>query len=102
MALKEWFSTVQSSVVQCVRGVLRWASVPDDQWPPDKAARSTVASDFGSHQYGDRRQEIVFIGCAMDEAAICQQLDEALLADDEMAKYCANWAKQQDPPHAFL
>lgn len=79
-----------------------WATVPDDEWPPDEAARSTLASDFGDHGFGDRRQEIVFIGCAMDETAICSQLDEALLTDDEMTKYSLKWATQMDPPHAFV
>lgn len=36
--------------------------------------------------YGDRRQEIVFIGVGMEEAKICEQLDGALLNDEEMAK----------------
>jgi hypothetical protein len=36
--------------------------------------------DLGS-DYGDRRQEIVFIGAGMDRAAIETQLDSALLTD---------------------
>ncbi len=37
-------------------------------------------------EYGDRRQEIVFIGVSMEEDNICAQLDGALLTDEEMVK----------------
>jgi len=46
-------------------------------------------------------QEIVFIGAGMDEAAISKQLDAALLTDEELRKYVANWASSPDPPHAL-
>ena len=36
-------------------------------------------------------QEIVFIGAGMDEAAICKQLDGALVTDDEFERYAAKW-----------
>lgn len=35
----------------------------------------------------------------MDEAAIGSQLDTALLSDEEMVKYRANYARTPDPPH---
>ena len=38
-----------------------------------------------------RRQEIVFIGAGMDEAAISKQLDQALLTDAEMGEYDARY-----------
>jgi hypothetical protein len=43
-------------------------------------------SDFDG-KYGDRRQEIVFIGAGMDEKAICDQLDSALLTNEEIQQY---------------
>ena len=48
-----------------------------------------------------RLQEIVFIGAGMDAAAISEQLDSALLNDEELKKYVANWASVPDPPHAL-
>lgn len=48
-----------------------------------------------------RLQEIVFIGAGMDAAAISEQLDSALLTDEELKKYEANWASVPDPPHAL-
>ncbi|CAE7644312.1 unnamed protein product, partial [Symbiodinium pilosum] len=43
-------------------------------------------------EWGDRRQEIVFIGQRLDEAAIREMLDECLLTDAEMLSY----KKKQD------
>ena len=63
-------------------------AVPDEDWPTDPAQVQAVTADFDpSSKYGDRRQEIVFIGVNMNEAAISSQLDEALLTDPEMAEY---------------
>jgi hypothetical protein len=59
-----------------------------------------VLSDFdlvGS--YGDRRQEIVFIGAEMDREAIEAQLDGSLLTREEMETYAKQYAGTPDPPH---
>jgi hypothetical protein len=42
-------------------------------------------------EYGDRRQELVFIGIDMDRHAICTQLDAALLTHEEMALGWEQW-----------
>ena len=47
--------------------------------------------------WGDRRQEIVFIGVEMDEAWLRLQLEACLLTDGEMAKGVKAWAKLPDP-----
>jgi G3E family GTPase len=71
----------------------RWACVPDDEWPSDPTQRKVITSDFDLETpYGDRRQEIVFIGANMDERAICDQLDTALLNDEELVKYHERYA----------
>lgn len=58
------------------------------------------SQDFDIHTtYGDRRQEIVFIGVSMDEGKICAQLDGALLTEEEMVKYVQRWAAHADPVH---
>ena len=46
---------------------------------------------FLAHWLLCRRQEIVFIGAGMDEAAISKQLDQALLTDAEMGEYDARY-----------
>ena len=55
-----------------------WASVPKERWPTHPDALKEVASKW-QEPWGDRRQEIVFIGHGMDEAALRAQLDAALV-----------------------
>ena len=47
--------------------------------------------------YGDRRQEIVFIGMQMDREALCARLDAALLNDEEFAVGPDLWLGFEDP-----
>ena len=59
--------------------------MPHSEWPTGSDQRRSIMLDFDTGgDVGDRRQEIVFIGVGMDEAAITAQLDGALLSDDEM------------------
>jgi G3E family GTPase len=52
-------------------------------WPIDKDIIESIERDFAG-QWGDRRQEIVFIGEGIDARQISQALDECLLNDKEM------------------
>ncbi len=57
----------------------RWgASVPHQNWPDDAAWRATLAG-YWDDVYGDRRQELVFIGAGMDEVGIRAALDDCLV-----------------------
>ena len=47
--------------------------------------------------YGDRRQEIVFIGADMDRAELERRLDAALVTPEEMEQGPASWACMDDP-----
>ncbi len=42
-------------------------------------------------EYGDRRQELVFIGNGLDEVTLRARLDAALLTDEEMAAGPESW-----------
>jgi G3E family GTPase len=55
-----------------------WASVPKERWPTHPDALKEVAANW-QDPWGDRRQEIVFIGSGMDEAALRARLDAALV-----------------------
>lgn len=55
-----------------------WAAVPRDRWPTHPQALEEVAAKW-AEPWGDRRQELVFIGTGMDEEAIRTRLDAALL-----------------------
>jgi G3E family GTPase len=65
-------------------------------WPADPDWRARAMS-FWQEPYGDRRQEIVFIGTGMDERALRAALDACLLDEAEMAKGPAAWAALPDP-----
>ncbi|MCY4207370.1 MAG: zinc metallochaperone GTPase ZigA [Roseovarius sp.] len=65
------------------RGIGRWwAAVPRERWPEGEHFDQVIKRQWSEH-YGDRRQEIVFIGlnAEMDEDKIRLQLDECLIED---------------------
>ncbi|MEL7445187.1 MAG: GTP-binding protein [Pseudomonadota bacterium] len=55
-----------------------WASVPKERWPDEESARSYMQAHW-EEPWGDRRQEIVFIGAGIDQVALTSKLDAALL-----------------------
>jgi G3E family GTPase len=61
-----------------------WASVPKDRWPDHDGMQSYMTAHW-QEPWGDRRQEIVFIGAGIDWADIKGRLDAALLSE-ELAK----------------
>jgi G3E family GTPase len=73
-----------------------WAAVPKSQWPQDPSYRATIAEKF-SGPFGDRRQELVFIGQELDEIAARSALDSCLLTDEELAAGPKRWCSYPDP-----
>ncbi len=58
-----------------------WAAVPKERWPDQEAARAYLAHHW-VEPWGDRRQEIVFIGSDIDWAALKARLDACLVPED--------------------
>jgi G3E family GTPase len=54
-----------------------WSAVPQEQWP-DRSGLEDYLSSVWDPVYGDRRQEIVFIGIDMDPVSITARLDACL------------------------
>lgn len=55
-----------------------WDAVPRKHWPDHSEWKDQVAAKWDD-VFGDRRQEIVFIGTAMDEASLRARLDDCLV-----------------------
>jgi G3E family GTPase len=73
-----------------------WADVPKVQWPEGVKARERIAKNW-AEPYGDRRQEMVFIGVGIDPVEITSELDACLLTEEEMAEGVKGWSRLADP-----
>ena len=73
-----------------------WAALPRSEWPEGQEQTDFILQDFQG-EFGDRRQELVFIGIDIDVQAITAALDACLLNDDEMTKYKEMAAKHLPP-----
>jgi G3E family GTPase len=73
-----------------------YAALPRDAWPEDPEARAALEADW-QEPWGDRRQELVFIGVGLDEAKVRAKLDGALLTPAELAKGPSAWRRLPDP-----
>ncbi|KAJ5422893.1 hypothetical protein N7445_011001 [Penicillium cf. griseofulvum] len=80
----EWSQAGGMMTVGC--GGPWFAEVPDEVWPEDQDVRESIQNDFQG-PWGDRRQELVFIGEGIDSAKISALLDECLLDDKDMKKW---------------
>lgn len=57
-----------------------WAAVPRNRWPDHPEWKAILTRHWHS-VWGDRRQELVFIGAGMDQEAITAALDACLLGE---------------------
>ena len=65
------------------KGIGRWwVSIPRNRWP-DPVAVEEVVKRYWTNEYGDRRQEIVFIGLKdqINEDVLRKKLDDCLVKD---------------------
>ncbi|MCJ2128564.1 zinc metallochaperone GTPase ZigA [Methylobacterium sp. E-045] len=63
-----------------------WACVPKARWPEDAEWRIHLSRNW-SEAWGDRRQELVFIGTDLDRAAITAALDACLIGSEDVTRF---------------
>ncbi|MEM1114695.1 MAG: zinc metallochaperone GTPase ZigA [Pseudomonadota bacterium] len=73
-----------------------WKAVPRSSWPEDEEYLASIENNW-VEPFGDMRQELVFIGQGLDEAAIRQALDACLLSEEEMLQGRDYWLSLDDP-----
>jgi len=73
-----------------------WASIDKANWPTESSYLSEISCTW-QEPYGDRRQEMVFIGMNMDEANLRERLNHCLLTENEIRQGEKKWKKFRDP-----
>ena len=75
-----------------------WAAMPKERWPEDPDLVAKVKEGWHKH-WGDRRQQLVFIGTSeMNEAALRGELDGCLVDVPQTGKVdTKQWARLADP-----
>ena len=73
-----------------------WSSVPTNSWPKDEESINNIRDQW-EEPFGDKRQELVFIGQGLDKEAMLDDLNKCLLSEDELLKGESYWETLDDP-----
>ena len=73
-----------------------WSSVPVNSWPTDEESIDNIRDQW-EEPFGDKRQELVFIGQSLDKEAMLEDLNKCLLSEDELLKGESYWETLDDP-----
>ena len=73
-----------------------WSSVPVNSWPTDEESINNIRDQW-EEPFGDKRQELVFIGQSLDKEAMLDDLNKCLLSEDELLKGESYWETLDDP-----
>lgn len=89
-----WSQAGQVVTLECAG---RWyAASPQSEWPTDQDDIDLIKSDW-DEVYGDRGQELVFIGQDLDEAKATESLGSCLVTDEEDKGGVPVWKRFKDP-----
>ncbi len=74
-----------------------WAAVPKASWPTEREVIAAIMGDW-EEPFGDRRQQLVFIGQNFDPESVQTALHRCLLDDREMACGPEGWKRMFHDP----
>ncbi len=77
-------------------GGMFWQATSKSQWPRDPEYLASIEKTW-CEPFGDRRQELVFIGQNLDKKAMIQALDDCLLSEEQAALGLEYWQTLTDP-----
>ncbi|MBN8870911.1 MAG: zinc metallochaperone GTPase ZigA [Solirubrobacterales bacterium] len=78
-----------------------WAALDPAELAANRELFEESAEAAWQEPWGDRRQELAFIGAGLDQAAIEARLDACLLSEGEMAGGPLAWGELPDPLPAW-
>ena len=90
----EWSQAGGTSAIKAAG--LWLAAVPRHSWPSELREASDDQRAWDA-RYGDRRQELVFIGIDVDEARIREHLDACLLDPELARRDSSEWSALPNP-----
>jgi G3E family GTPase len=73
-----------------------WAAAPKSRWPDDDEIWKGIMKDW-QEPYGDRRQQLVYIGQNLPKEAMLTALRQCLLTDRELSMGPEKWKTFRDP-----
>ena len=77
-------------------GGMFWKAIPEKDWPDDEDYLDSIRKQW-VEPFGDMRQELVFIGQALDQTEMTKALDECLLSEEEVLRGKSYWLTLPDP-----
>lgn len=73
-----------------------WASAPKESWPQEENIVAEIEARM-CNEYGDRQQELVFIGQNLDQDHVTRVLKTCILTDEEHELGPGSWEHFNDP-----
>ncbi len=73
-----------------------WMAIPKENWPTDSDTLAAI-NQLWEEPFGDMRQELVFIGQDLDQAAMISALDACLLTEEQVLQGKSVWLSLPDP-----
>jgi G3E family GTPase len=100
-----WIASRPESVAELSQaGAARRYRAVSSWWAATLEGRSYIATDVSEFlgipwdpTFGDRRQELVFVGIGLDTRALKERLDECLLTENELRRGREQWRSLEDP-----